>query len=129
MEFGCAACYGEDVETAMDHVLKHARESDRVVDHSHFGVSVRVCGECGQRFVMIFAEYVDWVRSEDPQYFDVVPVTENEAVQVVAAGAGISLDALGKLGHGRRRMSSEWPSGEPKTVSWRSGWFSVRPGD
>lgn len=127
-DFGRAECCGgEDAEAALAYCLKRLTPTHRVVDDSHFGVSVRVCPSCGQQFVVIFTEFVDWSGGDDSQYFDIVPVTGDEAASLVAA-SGVDLAALGALGAGRRRLSSDWPAGGSKTISWRTGAFTVTEG-
>ncbi|MDI2129570.1 hypothetical protein [Yinghuangia seranimata] len=128
IEFGrVECCGGEDAEAALEYCFSRLTSEHRVVEDSHFGVSVRVCPSCGQRFVVIFTEFVDWSGGDDAQYFDIVPVTEDEAAAVVA-GNGADLAALGALGAGRRRLSSGWPTGGVKTISWRTGAFNVTEG-
>lgn len=78
-EFGCAECFAEDAERAGRWRLQGVCE---LVDESHFGVAIRQCPACGQRFVTIFTEFVDWVDGDDPQYWDRVPVTQAEAERI-----------------------------------------------
>ena len=127
-EFGCARCYGKDALTALAFCTTRLRETHRLVERSHFGISLRECPECGQRFVAIFTEFVDWTGGEDSQYFDVVPLTGAEAEKLAAQGKDVDLDALGALGSTRRRLASDWPTGAGKTISWKSGPLSVEEG-
>jgi hypothetical protein len=128
-DFGCARCYGDDAQTVLAYYYERGLESDqRVVDDSHFGVSLRHCRECGQRFVWIFSEFVDWTGGEDAQYSDIVPVTADEAATVAAAGEDVDLRYLGSLGAGRRRLCSDWPTGGDKRIRWGYGVFWVTEG-
>jgi len=56
VSFECRKCYGDDPVAAWDYKLKTLTT---LVDESHFGVSMRSCPSCGQRFVHVFAEFVD----------------------------------------------------------------------
>ncbi|MFJ3791447.1 hypothetical protein [Kitasatospora sp. NPDC090091] len=75
----------------------------------------------------VFTEYVDWVAGQDAQYRTVLPITDAEADDLTAGR--LSLDRVGALGHGRRHLQSDWPSGaEVPSVYWGSGAFGVRVG-
>ena len=126
-QFGCPLCYGEDADivSANHHTV---RVTDTVIDDSHFIVSLRRCPECGQRFLRIFTEFVDWQGGDDAQYTDVVPVTEDEAKRIVQDGENVSLEYLGDLGTGRRRLQMDWPTGGPRRLGWDTGAFFVRQG-
>jgi hypothetical protein len=126
-EFGCARCSGEDALTALAFCTTRLRETHRLVEQSHFGISLRECPECRQGFAAIFTEFVD--RSgEDAQYFDFVPLTTAEVSTLSAQGARIDLAELGALGSVRRRLSSSWPTGGEKEIAWRTDSLSVREG-
>ncbi|HEY3470752.1 MAG TPA: hypothetical protein VGL47_36840 [Amycolatopsis sp.] len=127
-EFGCARCCGDDALTALAYCTTRLRETHRLVERSHFGVSLRECPECAQAFVAIFTEFVDWTGGEDAQFFDVVPLTAAEVTSLAAQGSGVDLVKLGALGSARRRLASDWPTGGEKTIAWRSGPLSVREG-
>ena len=125
---GCAACYGDDA-TAV-HAFYQAGGlaiDERLSDDSHFGVTLRHCTGCRQRFLFVFTEFVDWQGGEDDQYTDVVPISAAEAEE--ARRRSDDLLFLGSLGIGRRRLSTAWPRGvKEKTIEWRSGAFAVARG-
>jgi hypothetical protein len=126
-EFGCARCSGEDALTALAFCTTRLRETHRLVEQSHFGISLRECPECDQAFAAIFTEFVD--RSgEDAQYFDYVPLTPAEVTSLAAQGSRVDLVRLGALGSVRRRLSSSWPTGAEKRIGWRTDPLSVREG-
>jgi hypothetical protein len=127
-QFGCPLCYGDDAKTvsANHHTV---RVTDSIINESHFMVSLHRCPGCGQRFLRIFTEFVDWQGGEDPQYTDVVPVTEEEARRIVQDGEDVSLRYLGNLGTGRRRLRTDWPSGGSRRLGWAQGAFEVREGE
>ncbi|WP_370967590.1 hypothetical protein [Amycolatopsis sp. cg9] len=127
-EFGCARCSGADALTALAFCTTRLRETHRLVERSHFGISLRECPECGQAFAAIFTEFVDWKGGEDAQYFDFVPLTATEVTSLAAQGSRVDLAELGALGSVRRRLSSSWPTGEEKRIGWRTDSLSVREG-
>jgi hypothetical protein len=129
MQLGCPQCYGDDAEATATFFNTGGLATERkLVDDSHFVVSLRRCTDCGQAFVSIFTEFVDWSGGEDAQYRDVVPVTPAEAETVRDQGEHVDLQFLGSLGEGRRRLSSDWPTGAGKRVGWRTGTFRVQEG-
>jgi hypothetical protein len=126
-EFGCARCYGDDPQAVFDYQRGNGFTGHQpIITKSHFIVSLIHCGQCSQQFVSIFTESIDWAHGQDPQYTDLVPVTPAEAETILAAGEDVDLRYLGQLGDGRRRLSTDWPSGAPQQVMWRSGAFDVR---
>jgi hypothetical protein len=74
----CDACWPEDAEEAWARVRGHRREA-RLMDEPHFSVVVFACAACGQRFVDVFCERIDWQGGQDPQAWLIVPVSEEEA--------------------------------------------------
>jgi hypothetical protein len=127
--FGCARCYGDDAQAVSGYFSGDGLATDHlVVADSHFIVSLRHCCQCGQAFVSVFTEFVDWSGGDDAQYRDIVPVTPAEAAAVLERGDPADLQYLGSLGQGRRRLSTDWPTGGPKRIDWRTGSFSVREG-
>ncbi len=128
MDFGCASCYGEDPVAVLEYTRGGLTITQRLISDSHYGVSVRQCANCGQRFIAIFTEFVDWSGGDDAQYFDIVPVTPEEADEAIAAGEDVSTGFLGGLGTGRRHLASDHPTGGPQRIHWRSGPFWVQEG-
>jgi hypothetical protein len=124
--FGCGQCYAEDLDPAVAEDHERYELDTFLRDDSHFIVSLSHCVACGQRFISIFTEYIDWVRSEDDQYRTLMPLTDREAAELLAGTR--PLFSVGELGGTRRYLESEWPSGMSKTVRWRSGGFEVREG-
>jgi hypothetical protein len=105
-------------------------ETERlIVDDPHFLVSLPRCRGCGQGFVSIFTEFVDWEGGDDAQHRDVVPVTPAETAIVVEQGEDVDLRYLGSLGEGRRRLSTDRPTGDHKRTGWKVGRFWVEQGD
>ncbi|CAM4205033.1 hypothetical protein KIPE111705_44995 [Kibdelosporangium persicum] len=126
MDLGCEQCYGEDAEAVLEYCVKNLETTRSIVSDSHFIVSLRRCPECGQQFVTIFTEFVDWRGGDDAQYFDIVPVTPVEAKYIVDAKDLV--EDLGALGHRRRHVSKDWPTGGTKRITWKYGPFTVEEG-
>lgn len=129
MNIGCAACYGEDPQAAWRHCRTGLERTAELVDESHFMVSIRRCGICSQHYLWIFTEMVDWAGGEDAQHHLVVPVTVDEATALVEQGGDPDLTALGALGHDRRYLVVDWPTGaRDQRITWSSGRFVIMPG-
>ena len=86
------------------------------------------CPDCDQRYVSVFAETVDWVGGEDPQYWTLLPVTIAEAETLIARREAVNDAVLIALGPGRRSLRRDFPKGQPPRVSWGTGMF-VGPHD
>lgn len=123
--FGCDLCFGDDADAAHAHRREPVHE---LIDDSHFMVSIRRCPACRQQFVSIFTEFVDWTDGDDPQYTDLVPITDDEAGDLVRQGQNVDLRVLEALGAGRRRLVTNYPKGGPKSVFWATGGLSVQRG-
>ncbi|MEV4315116.1 hypothetical protein [Actinocrispum sp. NPDC049592] len=128
MDFGCGSCYGEDPGAVLEYSRGGLVITQRLISDSHFGVSVRRCTNCGQQFIAIFTEFVDWSGGDDAQYFDIVPVTPEEADEAIAAGENVSTSFLSNLGTGRRHLASDYPTGGPHRLNWLTGPLTVEQG-
>ena len=119
-EFGCAACWPAEAEAAAEarRALKHAAE---LLDESHLGISLRDCPRCGQRFVSVFVEEVDWVDGDDPQYWTLLPLTAAEAADLLRDGPPAVVERLDGLAPGRRSLRIDHPKGTPPRIYWGSG--------
>jgi len=77
--FGCRRCYGEDPRAAWAYYEEGLAVERELVGDSHFLVQLRRCADCGQQFVWIFGEAVDWKGGDDAQRREIVPVSATEA--------------------------------------------------
>jgi len=118
--FGCERCWPEDPEAAWVARRGLAREAD-LVDESHFHVMILACGSCGQRFVSVFAETIDWIDGDDPQYCTVLPLTPDE-VDALPQGPESQIETrLNALGADRRCLMHDYPKGGPSRTAWGVG--------
>lgn len=92
-----------------------------LVEESHFGVSILRCVRCGQHFLSLFCERVDWADSDDPQTTVAVPVSEDEVQRLrtanVAANENVILEIVANE---RRFLYHDMPKGEPETLAWKT---------
>lgn len=93
----------------------HFELLETFVEDSHWWRYLLRCRECGQRYVFEFAEEIDWVDGDDPQYCTWVPVESDAEVALVRASG--RLDMRSFLPHLRK----DWPKGEDRKVYWVTG--------
>lgn len=103
--FGCATCCPAEPESAWEarDRLKRAAE---LIDDSHFHVMILKCPACWQEFVSVFAEMIDYVDGEDPQYWSLLPITKAESASLRAR---VSEAMLNSLGPDRRCLQRDHP--------------------
>jgi hypothetical protein len=120
--FGCDRCYAGEVEQAWRYAAEDLVVEDALVEDSHFVLQLRRCPSCGQRFVWVFTEVVDFEGGDDAQFRSVVPVTESEGDAFAQQGEDVDYGELAGLGRDRRYLSRRWPTGAPEPeVSWQTG--------
>ncbi len=125
--FGCARCYGKDADAAWT-FLSDSQWRHRLVDKSHFDISIRPCPDCDQNYVWIFTEFIDWADGDDPQYWNVLPLTQEETETLAVQGEDVDHTQIEDLGSSRRYLVVNHPKGGPKSVFWGSGRLSITPG-
>ena len=124
---GCAACDGDDASTAWEEI-RTARQLAALVEESHYSVRLKQHG-CGQRFVVIFTERIDWVDGNDPHDFRAVPITEAEHDALAAQGDRVAVSAIEALGSARRYLVRSWPADAGQSTGWRTGGLWIGPHD
>jgi hypothetical protein len=123
---GCAACWPSSADAAWE-ARKGLSTQTELVDESHFHVRLLGCSRCGQRFVSVFTEMIDWADGDDPQYWTMMPVTAEEKLALERANPFME-SILNQLAPGRRSLLRSAPKGAPVTVCWGQGVF-VGPHD
>ena len=125
---GCAACFGgsaNDARAARDRLECR----DRLVDESHFGVSIRACRACGQRFVHVFSEAIDWTGGNDPQSWLLIPVSAEEVDGLRDLDEVAIERAIVALSPKRRCLDEYWPPHGDSSVRWCAGPCLIMPHD
>jgi hypothetical protein len=115
---GCALCWPADAAAAWA-ARDRLGEDATVVEEPHFIVRILACAPCGQRFVSVTTEQIDWDDGEDPVQRILIPVTPAEA-GAVAAGRG-SAASIAAIVQSRRSLVQDWPKGEPAKIFWARG--------
>jgi hypothetical protein len=122
--FGCACCWPAEADAAWDARRSLDREAE-LVDEPHFHMMILACGACGQRFLSVMTETIDWAGGEDPQHWSLLPLTAYEAAKL---GLGTSESELEAVGRGRRSLRRDHPAGGPARTSWSTG-VAIGPHD
>ena len=81
----CPACFTEDANLGWANCRRLAVEAS-LVDESHYIVQLRRCADCGQQYLWVFTEFVDYDKGEDAHYRQVVPVTARRLRRSPGAG-------------------------------------------
>lgn len=95
---------------------------------SHYGVQITAC-TCGQHFVMVFTERIDWQGGEDPQDWLVMPIDEAETSRLSACEEAELPGVVAELGGARRFLVRSFPSHGSLRAWWREGGFAIGPHD
>ena len=124
---GCDHCCppSADAAWAARARLKHTAE---LIDESHYHVTMLACQQCGQQFLSVFTEMIDWSAGDDAQYWTLMPVTEGEAADLARRGHELTEAEIGSLGVGRQSLFRDYPSGKEPSVHWGTG-TAVGPHD
>ena len=83
-EFGCRECWSNTADTAQDaHSSRLSPKAfvtlhTRIVDESHFRITIAQCPSCQQLFISVFTETMDRLDGEDPQYRTIMPIQDSE---------------------------------------------------
>lgn len=117
--FGCERCWPADAELTWQ-AMRELQVKRRLVDESHFMIKLRVCAGCGQQFVSVFTETIDWQDGDDPQLSSLMPVTPDESAALQRAG-GAPAAVLRELAPQRRSLCHDFPKGGPKRSFWTQG--------
>lgn len=117
---GCEKCWPDDAAAAWD-ARGQLKGLETIIDDAHLIVRRLACEACGQTFVSIMTETIDWVDGEDPQHWVSMPLTPDESARLVAAGEDGFHTALGGLERGRRALHHDAPKGSAAMSDWGRG--------
>ncbi len=112
-EFGCPRCSGPDAASVWEAHRADRRIAD-LVEESHFSLRLLACPACGQSFLKVFTELIDWQGGDDSQCWCLLPLTPEECDQLLAAGEQVDPAWLTDWGassaSGAGRLLKESPS-------------------
>lgn len=119
------ACLGADTLAAKQAIRKAPRVAE-LADESHFMASIERCDSCGQHFLTLFCERVDWADSDDPQTWLAFPVSADEARQLQAANVAADENILTAIvASPQRFLYYDTPKGAAGVFEWRTGTLHI----
>lgn len=121
-QFGCLDCWPAGADAAWE-ARRALRVVTGLVDESHVRVTILKCPRCGQEFLSIFTELIDWKNGDDSQDWTRLPLTEPEAAELSNQRESLTELILRTLGPGRRCLRRVYPSGGGQTLFWGTGIF------
>jgi hypothetical protein len=119
-DFGCGHCLPDSAEAAAE-ATRGFEFVHRLIDESHYIVSIKRCPHCTQAYLSVFTETIDWIGGEDPQYRTLLPITADETLVLVAHGERVSDSTLNALGPQRRSLCIDYPRDGGKRMFWNTG--------
>ena len=113
-------CLGDDCLAAKE-AIREAKRTVELVDESHFMVSIEQCIRCGQHFLTLFCERVDWADSDDPQTAVAIPVSEDEVQRLKTVNVAADENAILEIvANERRFLYHDMPKGAAETLAWKT---------
>ncbi len=113
--FGCDRCWPSAADAAWA-ARNGLTFEGKLVDDSHYGLSIRSCPVCHQRFMTIFQEVVDWVGGDDAQYWKTCPITAEEADKLIARKSDLHEFSDPDLNSKRPWLHADFPTGKPSHI-------------
>jgi hypothetical protein len=117
----CARCTSADAATAWTAMLHERVRS--LVEESHYSIQITAC-RCGQHFVKVFTERIDWQGGDDDQDWLVFAIDSAEAERLSSAAESELHGLVTALGRDRRFLvhcnAGTW---------WRENGFMIGPHD
>jgi hypothetical protein len=118
--FGCEECWPDVAEQAWA-ARGRLKSLDFIVDDTHLLVRFLACEGCGQKFLSIMTETIDWADGDDPQHWVSMPVTLAETLTLGPTDEAGLRQALGDFGNERRSLHRDSPKGSAATSYWATG--------
>lgn len=109
--------------------MRHAVEVRKLVDESHLSIWLLECPDCGQPYVHVFTELIDWVDSEDSQSVVYCRLNDREVERLLTEDGDPVEDRLVKLDIHRRMLWWINPKGCEPLLEWRESPLIVLPHD
>ena len=118
-EYGCTKCWSSEASEAYE-AVKLAPIETRLIDESHFIVSIRTCPSCLQGYLQVTTETVDWVNGEDPISRTIIPIDGAERDRLTVSNPLVAATIEG-VGTDRRSLRYDWPKDTEPSTYWDTG--------
>jgi len=120
MRYGCPKCLPDSPDEAWEAGLK-LRGRHALIDDSHFHVLIASCPSCGQPFLWVFSELIDWQSGDDSQGWALMPLTSAEEGELSSGNFFANGRSVYDLGEDRRSLWRIHPRGSDVGCSWGLG--------
>lgn len=118
---GCAQCWPESAEAAWQFRLQLACDRT-LVDEPHFSLRVLSCPVCAQHFLSAFTEVIDRMGGEDAQDWTLLPLSAEEARQLLQVKCAPTEEAIHAIAPTRRSLRYAAPHPpESSGAGWSAG--------
>ncbi len=121
-------CQNEDVKVAQQALLNCDQVGSMVGD-SHFSAGIIKCEACGQQFLSVFAELIDWDDGDDSQASLWLPVFSAEARKLLQTEGLATERLIMEMKMQRRYLVNAKSKGNEAYATWYEGPFFVPPHD
>lgn len=118
-QIGCETCWAPEAATAWN-LIKDVPIEARLIDEPHYIVQIRVCSSCGQNYLQVTTEVVDWQDGEDPISRTVIPIDNEERARLLATQP-LDTATIEGIGTGRPSLRYCWPKNAAPTLFWGAG--------
>ena len=120
------ACLSDNGEVARN-AIQRGEQLGRPVDESHFSITFLRCRDCGQAFIRVFTELIDWADGEDPQRWVYCPLDSKELERL--NHEALRPEDVVALGLERRMLIFDFPKGQEATFNWLVSRLWIAPHD
>ena len=124
-KYGCPGCWPESAEAAWEagSLLERRHE---LIRESHFNVRIVGCHACGQAFLWVFSELIDWSAGDDSQGWIRIPLTVDEVRNLRGLPEDDVERTIYGIGENRRSLRRIHPRGMTAGCSWDWGFQRYR---
>src|SRR5579859_2640270 len=92
--FGCERCYPDAAPANWRSYVGGFEHATGVASESHLVISIWRCRDCGQPFVYVWMEFIDWDGGQDPHYETLVPVDRTDLEAIERRGDDFDIDFI-----------------------------------
>lgn len=121
-------CSAADADEALL-AIQRCTGVGRLVDESHYSVTLIKCDECDQRWLIMFYEAIDWENGDDSQAWVHVPITAAHAELLLGMDVEATEEHFTALNLNGRHLVDVHPRGGGRATLWHEGTPPTFPHD
>ena len=119
VNYGCPKCWPESAEAAWEARRQFERRRE-LIEESHFHVLILACSACGQAFLSVSTELIDY-GGDDSQGWMLMPLTAEEERALIDLPESEVDRAIYAIGEDRRSLWKIHPRGTSAWCAWSRG--------